>query len=521
LRLDFHRHLRRLTWVRYYWPAVVLSTIPGLTLSKVYGEWVPLDVLQIVRLAAALASLTAALSIGVHALAGSDKTKGAALALAVIVSGYYPVLAEGIGVRPASLLDTALGLLFIGGMVTLLHAMARRARDVLDSAFGILAVVAVVFLAYSGSRATVKGNGANGLREPGGTAPALAGIDHPPDIIHIIFDGLGSLDRLQSGYGLDATGTGEMLSKAGMRITTGARANYSQTFLAAASMLSMEYLDDAERLGRGGMDRTIVAAIIDNGAVIRALKSRGYTFTLLSSGYEALAKHPLADDGIDGPKLFNQFESFALPRTMLRILPIERLTFEPHRRRTRALLQALENFQPGERPRYVLVHLMLPHPPFVFSENGSPTTPSGIFTIQDASMFPGTPEEYRLGYAAQAKHSFTRIARLLDKWRRLPHPPIVIVNGDHGPGLGFDFAAPLKGNVEDRLRIFLGVHADRWPIDDIGSPVNIYRHIFNAVFETRLDILPDRSFVSAWALPYDVTEVVAPKKAAGRQGVTR
>ncbi len=124
--------------------------------------------------------------------------------------------------------------------------------------------------------------------------------------------------------------------------------------------------------------------------MIRALKERGYAFTLLSSGYEALVDHPEADDGIRGPTLFDEFEAYLVPRTMLRALPMARLTYEPQRRRTEAILRSLETFQPGARPRLVLAHLLLPHPPFRYTADGRHVPPPGIFTIMDANMFPDT-----------------------------------------------------------------------------------------------------------------------------------
>jgi hypothetical protein len=269
----------------------------------------------------------------------------------------------------------------------------------------------------------------------------------------------------------------------------------------------MDYLDDAARIGRGGNDRTIAEAVIRDSAVIRALKARGYKFTLLSSGYEAVARHPLADDGLFGPTLFTQLEGYVLPRTMFRMLPIAEFTYVPQRGRTLWQLKALEEYAPEPQPQFILVHLLLPHPPFMFAADGTSVTPPGVFTIRDGTTFPGTRGAYRHGYAEQATFALAQLGDLLQRWGALAHPPLVIAQGDHGPGFDYDFEHPQQSNVADRLAMFLGMRAGEWPIGRVTSPVNLYRAVFNSVFGTKLTFLPDRSYVSSWSLPYDLTEV--------------
>jgi hypothetical protein len=330
-----------------------------------------------------------------------------------------------------------------------------------------------------------------------------------PDLIHIIVDGMGPLDALQDVYGVDSGAATQSLNAQGLRIQADAVANYSQTYLAVASMLSMDYLDQSVSLAVSDQDRTLTDAIIAQSSVIRALKARGYRFTLLSSGYQALLLHPLADDGILGPTLLGEFEAYVLHGTIFRALPIRDLTFVPHRERIRDVLSALRDYAPAEQPRYVLAHVMLPHPPFVFDAQGRDVIPPRLFTLADGSQFGGTSEEFKAGYSAQAKFVLTTIEDLLGRWNRLPHPPIVIVNGDHGPGLGYNVKAPVGSNTTGRMKIFLGVKG----LDDAStlpaSPVNIYRTVFNLRFGTTLPMLPDRSFVSSWLKPYEWTEVHA------------
>ena len=154
----------------------------------------------------------------------------------------------------------------------------------------------------------------------------------------------------------------------------------------------------------------------------------------------------------------------------------------------------------------MIAHLLLPHPPFRYTADGRFVPPRTPYTIRDNRVFPGTPSQYRRGYAAQAQYVFRELEKLLARWRRLSPPPIVIAHGDHGPGLGYSQATPEESNFQGRMRIFLGVQSPI-AIGAIGSPVNIYRQVFRSAFGVPLSPLPDRSYVATWGRPFDFIEV--------------
>jgi Sulfatase len=495
---------------RFYAAAPIFASLPAINAAKLYSASVPVGAGQLARDCGILSVIVLLVAGVLMAAPGHDRTKGAGLSLGVLLCGAYPKVAGISDVAPCSLADMALGLAFLTLLVGALWMAVRWRREAVDSLHAILTALVAVVLLYAAHAAFTRfwrTAPAVGLPHVGGPPVTMTSGPRGPDIIHIVFDGLGRLDLLQETYGIDAVRLRSALVARGMTISDDAIANYSQTYPAVAATLSMEYLDEIAKLGRGGNDRRLAEAAIDHSTVIRALVERGYSFTLLSSGYEALVDHPRADDGIFAPTLFDQFESYLLPRTLLRMVPAAALTYEPEKRRTRALLRALESFQPADRPRFVLAHILLPHPPFMFAvKNAALKRPSGIFSIQDGNAFPGSAREYREGYGQQTRFVFAVLERLLEHYRSLSPQPIVIVHGDHGPGLGYDIRTPARSNVRGRMRIFLGVQASP-PVDGIGSPVNIYRQVFTARFGAELSPLPDRSFVSSWSRPYDFTEV--------------
>ncbi len=504
----------RLIRASCYLPALVFATAPVVNGADLYQRFTPIQPFPFLRAMAVAAGLALAAALVLWALPGRDRIKGAALAVAVLVVGAYPTFARWLHVRPYGTADLLTAGALVAALAVGLLLLARRVPAALVSASPVLALMAALFALYAAwfgitatSRPTASGIS---LRHAGGEPVVLRSGAPAPDIVHVIFDGLGRLDYLERDFGIASAPARTALNNRGIAISERAVANYSQTYLSVAAMLSMGYLDDVASRAGSRHDRAAVEQVIDESTVIRALTARGYQFTLLSSGYEVLEHHPAALDGVFGPTWFGEFESYVFRRSPIRMLPVGPLTFLPHRARTRELLASLEDFQPGPRPRYVLAHVLVPHPPFVFDASGQPQTPPGLFTVADGNGFAGSRDEYRAGYAAQARFALATIEHLAERLGRLPRPPILIVNGDHGSGLGYNQVSPLDGETAGRMAPFIAVAGPVNRSSLPGSPVNIYRWLFSTVFDAGLPMVPDRSFVSAFTDPYAFHEVRVP-----------
>ena len=93
-------------------------------------------------------------------------------------------------------------------------------------------------------------------------------------------------------------------------------------------------------------------------------------------------------------------------------------------------------------------------------------------------------------------------------------PPIIIIQGDHGPGAYLKWSSAEKSNLDERFGI---INAYYFPEGDQGwlypsiTPVNSFRIMFNRYFEGEYPLLEDESFFSTWRKPYkfiSVTEQV-------------
>jgi hypothetical protein len=167
------------------------------------------------------------------------------------------------------------------------------------------------------------------------------------------------------------------------------------------------------------------------------------------------------------------------------------------------------------KPKFIFAHIFAPHPPFVFGEQGEFVFPEREFSLSDGSQFfsVGSPEEYREGYRNQLLFLNQNIQRIIEKILTSSEtPPIIILQGDHGPGLMMDHFEVDKTNLWERTGI---LNAYYFPGKDVSqlnskiSPVNTFRLLFNLYFGGNYPLLEDKSFYSASNTPYihmDVTD---------------
>jgi hypothetical protein len=329
-----------------------------------------------------------------------------------------------------------------------------------------------------------------------------------PDIYHLVLDGFGRPDVLQAQYGLDLTDVMHALEARRFEIAHTGFANYAQTYLSLASMLNGAYLDVGEEIANGET-RAPLHALIQGSSVFHALKRLGYELHFVGSIYSATQYHELADVCVCDRPLVGEFESLVIRNTPLVDVGLAGLDYRAHREKIERSFAALESLGPATRPRIVLGHILSPHPPFVFQEDGRPVAPARAFTLFDGSAFPGPRPEYRQGYRAQARYIATRMLRILDRFEELSamrgRDAVVIVHGDHGPRARFDAKDASRTDPRESLPVLLAI---RWPDTSTGSQppvlslVNVYRELFRRYFDSRVTLLPDHAFVSSFRAPY-------------------
>lgn len=348
-----------------------------------------------------------------------------------------------------------------------------------------------------------------------------------PDIYYIILDMYTREDFLLEKMGYDNSEFLTLLENDGFFIADCSLSNYSTTKFSLSSSLNMDYLENL----MGDIDPTstsegLVDPLLIKNRVRQILESYGYSIVSFQTDYHGLewrdADHffeldfsqteldpgqfdpesslPKTDrltEAVFGWNL-NKFEWLLLQTTAAIVLvdrsPADKKEFNPGEdylsdiRQYLLVKQTLENADLAtkiEGPKFVYVHVVSPHPPFVFKSDGSFTTKA----VEREGNW------YDL-YTNQLQYINSRIYSLVETiFASSTKPPIIIIQGDHG--IPMRDANPLYQHNEILNAYYLPGAGDALLNEHI-SPVNTFRMVLNHYFNMEFDYLEDEAFTYNW-----------------------
>lgn len=422
------------------------------------------------------------------------------------------------------------GFLFAGGGAAGLAAifyLTRRPGTDLQGATRILTVIALVLAALPLARIVIFQARTRPGFTPGISAADQrgtgAGRDYLPNIFYIVLDAYGRGDILEKVYGYDNSAFLSYLKEKGFFLADRSDANYCQTVLSLASSLNYQYLDDLiEEIGPDNRDREYLTGMMNENRVFRFLKQLGYT----TVGFDAAGPYqPVWVRNLDRFYPFDEKRRLTLPlnnfqTALINSTPLAWLfrknflkllssPYDIHRHKLLSAFETIEELSREPGPLFVYGHLLIPHQPFVFDEDGSPLTPDYDFDIWtwDRKFRQG----YKTGYIRQLTYLNQRLKRLIERIiKDSINPPVIILQADHGPALYLDMKRPHKTYFPERMAILNAYYFPESGPDGLYpsiSPVNSFRVLFNNYFGTNFELLEDRSFFSSWELPYGVYDI--------------
>ena len=249
-------------------------------------------------------------------------------------------------------------------------------------------------------------------------------------------------------------------------------------------------------------------------------KALGYEYIHIGSWWNPTSRNVDADVSMTYES-HSEFSAALLNTTALSLLqPPEQTDEEPEtldrpdlaRRHTLFELDRIEEAVRRPGPTFVFAHLLVPHPPYVFREDGSMTTAEERGSVPAADL-----------YMNQLRWTNERILDLVDRALDVPaaEEPVIILQADEGPypqrfyrrPEGFDWledATPeeilQKYGILNAMHL-PGIDPEAAGVHDRMSPVNTFRIVFNEYFGADLPPLPDRVYLTPnYARMYDFTE---------------
>jgi hypothetical protein len=159
----------------------------------------------------------------------------------------------------------------------------------------------------------------------------------------------------------------------------------------------------------------------------------------------------------------------------------------------------------------VFAHIVSPHPPFVFDAQENPIQPSRSYSMNDGDDYAGTWEEYQQGYAGQVQFVNRMLEKTIDAiLAKSSRSPVIIVQGDHGPGGFLNWSSPEKTCLWERTSIFNAYYLPGVDTNVLTlniSPVNSFRVVLNAYFKANLELLPDYSYFTSHRLTRQIIDI--------------
>jgi hypothetical protein len=222
-----------------------------------------------------------------------------------------------------------------------------------------------------------------------------------PDIYYIVLDAYTRGDILEEVFSFDNSAFLSGLQARGFTVADRSYTNYNHTDESLASSLIFMLLDEAARdTGAASSDREPLCAMIRENHVMAFLKSQGYRLVTVSSSIE-----PTDFRSVDRYFGFaasdSEFRTVFLNTTPWPVLfgsSQSKGSYDAHRRRILNAFRALKE-APGEKgPFFMFVHIMAPHPPFVFGPRGESVQPDYLYTVLDGDRLHGGGDRERADY---------------------------------------------------------------------------------------------------------------------------
>jgi hypothetical protein len=328
-----------------------------------------------------------------------------------------------------------------------------------------------------------------------------------PDIYFIILDGYTRGDAFLNDLGFDNSAFTTELRSIGFYVADCSRSNYKITRPSLTTALNMNYLPALidELNSQGLTNSEDVWMLLKQSKVRFLLKSMGYKTVAFDSGFEwsriTDADMYLKYTGVPYEmQTFQPFEAMLIRSSALLIwsdtfyrslpaytdTPFTTISFglEDHINRELYILDQLPRIPFSPDPKFIFVHIMIPHPPFIFLPDGEIQTDTSYYRFTDT--WATNDDTMKAGYLNEIQFLNNRIPEILQTIiTKSAVPPIIILMGDHGPTFADRFL---------NLSAYYLPEAGKQALYPSITPVNSFRVIFDTVFGTNFGLLPDISY---------------------------
>ena len=340
-------------------------------------------------------------------------------------------------------------------------------------------------------------------------SPIQGTIKNYPDVYYIVLDGYMSSNALKKFLNHDNQEFISYLDNKGFNVNHNAYSNYHGTVLSITSTFNMKYLNfltedpiEQEELNTNqsifnyNARVPIPEKMIAENTIMQNFNSVGYKIINIQKPFETeiLSSSPLIDLVMCKRSKYIDSELLSMTiKTSILVFLLEK--WEQQDLRDAALCQFSElpkQHQKFDEPIFVYSHILIPHPPYLFSPEGeavSSVRPQGLQSWEDKE-----------GYVNSVKFTDKKIMEIVEQLlTESAKPPVIIIQADHGIGFDFESSNPSNESIEQKMSILSAYYLpdiEKNLSNDVITPVNTFRIIFNSYFNTNYDLLENKIYLS-------------------------
>ena len=332
---------------------------------------------------------------------------------------------------------------------------------------------------------------------------------YSPDIYYIIPDEYPSNYALKQFFSFDNNKFLEFLDEQEFHIVKNSFSNYPSTIQSLTSSLNMEYLDKiTKEVDRDSKNYRLLNKLLSDNEVMKKFSSYGYDIVNIGAlwgpnGSFKNVKTNLCE--------FKEVNRDSLSRQLIEksiIMHFYEKHFEQLRRdQIICTYNEIENTsEERTTPKFVFVHILSPHAPYIFGPNGENVSPG--------NSLDSSPWNERNAHVDQIKFVNKNLIELIPKLLNSENKPIIILQGDTGAGYEIDWKSPSDVMVIERMSNLNAIYFPNKNYDKINNltPVNTFRIIFNEYFDEENVLHENKNYWSNSEKPYTFVDITKQLK---------
>jgi hypothetical protein len=326
-----------------------------------------------------------------------------------------------------------------------------------------------------------------------------------PDIYFIVLDAYPTNKHLLEYFNYDNSDFTNKLRKLKFNVLQNSLSNYNVTLYSLPSILNMNYLPD-------NIEYITQIHMWENNNVEFFLKELGYKtisykhhHQFPSQSHKKISfvgylKKELNEFFFGNFNLVHRFFQWnAILSQAVFIAKIKTTSEKTLRFNIKQKLSILKQLPLEAGPKFIYMHLVCPHTPHIFTENGD------IFSSSNSSL---TGKEQ---FVQSVKFINKEIPQIIQTiLAKSTNPPIIMIQGDHSgwasicsstiAELDIDFKkanSMIQKNPSFPFEILFACHFPNKQQEDVNpnlTSVNGFRFIFNHYFNINLELLKDKFF---------------------------